>query len=209
MYQISLNSDNKGYQTPTFNSTSTLPMKQVDFTATSTTACANSAKKVTTTTLPMKVGGYIYYYTCIAKGKYNQMVYVGACINEAKRKMYFTENVSYAGKKIDEAREKCGTGSNSWEYNILIYVPETLDQKATLDILESFGVAMFDSYYHGLNGNIGGSGRGPTAVNVTKEGTTTMYHSVRQAADALNLSQATIYIHRKDGSSTRDGIQLS
>lgn len=185
-----------GYQIPTFEATSTLPCP-VDY-----------YKKIGPL---IKVTGYIYVYTCTVAGPDFNKKYVGATDDSVGRRYDFQEqnNKEYAGYKINKARETYGTGDDAWDYKILIYVHDSLNHKETLDSLEVFGIALFDCYYHGFNSNLGGSGRGPTAVTVTNGGTTAVYCSVKIAAETLQVSQSTIYNHRRNSTTTRGGYQFS
>lgn len=96
--------------------------------------------------------GVVYCYTNIINGK----KYIGQTINESHRKSTFKSvNLNYAGVKIDNARRKYDI--NNFEYKVLsrkIYLNE-VDARFDMDLLETYYISIFDSYYNGYNSTFG------------------------------------------------------
>lgn len=91
--------------------------------------------------------GIIYKYTS-PSGK----VYIGQTTNEQSRRNNFLKsNESYAGDKIDKARQKYGP--QNFKYEVILRV-ETEDQKCLIDILnkfETYYISKYDSIVNGYN----------------------------------------------------------
>ena len=97
--------------------------------------------------------GIIYKYTS-PSGK----VYIGQTMQENKRRQSFLNpNRTYAGPKINAARQKYGV--NNFEYEVIFRVSSLISEEVTeiLNQKEIQYIKMFDSYYNGYNSTIGGN----------------------------------------------------
>lgn len=98
--------------------------------------------------------GIIYKYTS-PSGK----VYIGQTLDETRRRNEFLDlSVKYAGKRIENARIKYGP--DNFIYEILEKKQYDTIENALYDlnIMESYYIGKFDSYYNGYNMTYGGEG---------------------------------------------------
>ena len=97
--------------------------------------------------------GIIYKYTS-PSGK----IYIGQTINEKKRRnAFFNLNKSYAGPKINHAREKYGP--ENFQYEVLFTVTSKIKEEL-VDILnekEKQYIKYYDSFKNGYNSDEGGN----------------------------------------------------
>ncbi|GEM_PF-2072852 len=107
------------------------------------------------------IKGVVYYHRCTndnpdLNGKY----YVGVTPDEKTRlqKWNYWKNPQYAGKKLQNARNL--TVPEDWEYSVI--EQKEFSNKDDYDLWakekESEYIEKYDSFYHGFNGNKGGTG---------------------------------------------------
>ena len=141
--------------------------------------------------------------------------YVDYTDKELLRKNNWNSEGHYAGKKIDEAREKWGI--KNFKYGILevIYDKDQDKLEERMRELEGVYIRKLDAVEHGYNGNYGGSGK--TGMHCSEEtkakmrmsmphkrsviaidpetSEETCYDSFNVAAAALNVNVGNIHYH--------------
>lgn len=137
------------------------------------------------------IEGVIYKYTS-PSGKH----YIGQTIDEkGRRQKFLNPNISYAGPKINQAREKYGV--NNFEYEVIFKVL-SLVRAEVIEILnqkEIQYIRMFDSYYNGYNSTKGGN----NIYEVTEETkekrsqSAKKYYETHESAVARPVLQYSIY----------------
>ena len=165
--------------------------------------------------------GIVYAHKLNATNEY----YVGETTNEELRmSVWNSQKSSYGGQKIRKAREEFGIDDSIWSYAVLENV--TADSKEGLDAKlkerESHWIKELDSVEHGFNANYGG--RGMSGLALTEEhkkkigkansrkitvqfddGSSKDFSSQKEAAEQLNLSEASISNYARNGKINKKG----
>lgn len=98
------------------------------------------------------VEGIIYKYTS-PSGR----CYIGQTTDEKTRRDHWNTKGSYAGRKIDRAREKYGIESFSYEVLERRIYESKEEASNGLDALEIYYIGLYDSYRNGYNCTTGGN----------------------------------------------------
>ena len=107
-----------------------------------------------------QIRGVIYRYINQSEGEENGWSYVGSTMNEKTRRYSWNNhgNKSYGGEKINDAREKFGIESFTYEILEEFYNADGKALQKKLDEREAFYVQQFDSFQNGYNTSKGGTG---------------------------------------------------
>ena len=105
--------------------------------------------------------GIIYKYTLNAPNTIdNGKVYIGCTIEEANRRSQFlSKRKTYAGEKINRAREKYGRDMYVYMVVEKLYHEDVDELETMCEAREKYYIALYDSENNGFNGNAGGTGR--------------------------------------------------
>ena len=106
------------------------------------------------------IRGVVYRYINQSKGNEGGWSYVGSTMNEKTRRYSWNNhgNKSYGGEKINDAREKFGIESFTYEILEEIYDADENALQMKLDEREAYYVQQFDSFQNGYNTSKGGTG---------------------------------------------------
>lgn len=105
----------------------------------------------------MNMKGIIYKWTCNVNGK----SYIGQTTNEKQReKEFLSENKTYAGEKINNARKKYGLSNDIWTKTVLkrLWCKDGKENelRERLNYWEKYYVKLYDSINNGYNITNGG-----------------------------------------------------
>lgn len=131
------------------------------------------------------VKGVVYRYVNIFEGDEYGWCYVGDTDNEKSRRNSWKNhsNQRYAGKKLNDARNKYGLESFRYEVLETIFAPEDEIMKK-LDELEAYYIEKYDSIRHGYNTSKGGTGQKGVAFSADHRNKISQNHRKTQAQEA-------------------------
>ena len=101
----------------------------------------------------------IIYRRFIINDRGEEMSYVGQTCDPVKRNNDFLNlNVTYSGVRIENARRKYGPENFGYEVLEEVTCEEAQELARRLDELEIYYIAFYNSFEHGYNNALGGSG---------------------------------------------------